>query len=229
MPFGKGVSRFVPSLTYQPVNVVRAIVARFEGKEVVDLGAGGRRIAPWVKTVDFVELPGTDYICDFVNGRTPFPDGSVDLAVSTGVLEHVENEISFIAEIGRILKPGGLVHIEVPFLQQYHDDPIDCRRYTQSGLNLFLEQHGFKVVESGVHIGPTVTILTLMSYYLDLLLTGDNVFCKAMGSAAHAVFSVVAWPLRFLDIWLIKKPGAHRLAFGVYSTAEKIQHDDSDK
>ncbi len=221
MAYGKGIPKFIPSFTYQPEQVAEKVVRGFKGKVVVDLGAGGRRIAPWVKTVDFVELPGTDYVCDFVSGKTPFEAGTVDLVISTGVLEHVEDDRAFIGEIRRILKSGGTVHIEVPFLQQYHDDPIDCRRLTLPGLKLFLEQQGFEVIRNGVHIGPTVSILTLISYYIDLVFNGQSFISKIIANGAFAVFSILAWPLRYFDALLIKKPNAHRLAFGVYATAIK--------
>lgn len=221
MPFGKGLPNFVPSFSYQPVHVAEELARQFEHKVVVDLGAGGRRIVPWVKTVDSVRIPSTDYVCNFVKGQTPFGDASVDLVISTGVLEHVEDERSFMEEIRRILRPGGTVHIEVPFLQQYHEDPIDCRRLTLPGLRMFLQRWGFDVVSDGVHLGPTVTILTLTGYYIDLVFNGRNYFSKLLSMAAFACFSVLFWPLRYLDFWLIRKPNAHRLAFGVYASAVK--------
>lgn len=221
MPFGSGL-RFAPSFTWQPQPLAERVAQDYRGKLVVDLGAGGRRIVPWVQTVDFVAMPGTDHVCDFVKGHTPFQDGSVDLVIATGVLEHVEDDRAFLDEIRRILKVGGKVHIEIPFLQQYHDDPIDCRRYTQPGLALLLSQHGFRAEAQGAHIGPTVTILTLTSYYLDLLFGGRRGrLGKLLGNAAFVGFTLVAWPLRYLDRWLINRPTAHRLAFGVYCTAVK--------
>lgn len=221
MGFGKGLPDFIPSFTYQPRKIAVDIVTKFEGKKVVDLGAGGRKIAPWVTTVDAVNFPNTDVVCDFINGKTPFDPDSVDLIVSTGVLEHVEDDRVFIGEIRRILKPGGTVHIELPFLQQYHEDPIDCRRLTLPGLKLFLQQNGFRVQEHGVHIGPTVTILTLISYYIDLILNGRSIFRKIISNMSFIMFSTIFWPARYLDCWLITKSNAHRLAFGVYATATK--------
>ena len=220
MPFGKA-TWFVPTLTWQPVRWAERVVARFPSPSVVvDLGAGGRKIAPHVKTVDFVKFPGTDYVSDVT--ATPFADGSVDLVIATGVLEHVEDDGKLISEIHRILKPGGTAYIEIPFLQQYHDDPIDCRRFTQSGLALLLNQHGFKTVESGTHIGPTVTVLTLTAYWFALWFEGKSFLNKLMSNGVFLVVSTVLWPFKFLDRLLIRKANAHRLAFGVYCTAEKI-------
>ncbi|MCX7304397.1 MAG: methyltransferase domain-containing protein [Hyphomicrobiales bacterium] len=40
-------------------------------------------------------------------GRLPFESGSVDLIYSYAVLEHVDDPLSFVAELERVLKPGG--------------------------------------------------------------------------------------------------------------------------
>jgi SAM-dependent methyltransferase len=63
------------------------------------------------------------------NGRLPFEDGMFDLAVSNTVFEHVEDLDSALAEIHRVLRPGGRLvaffpsrevvrenHFGVPFL-----------------------------------------------------------------------------------------------------------------
>lgn len=41
------------------------------------------------------------------DGRTPLPDACADIVVSYAVLEHVADPTAFVAEIRRILKPGG--------------------------------------------------------------------------------------------------------------------------
>ena len=149
MSYGSGLPREIPRLTWQYSRQVEKVVVRYGSPPsvVVDLGAGGRRLAPHVHTVDFAALPGTDIIADVC--ATPFDDRTVDLVIATGLLEHVLDERKLLDECRRILKPGGVLHVELPFLQQYHDDPIDCRRYTVPGLARLLEQHGFQVSEFG--------------------------------------------------------------------------------
>jgi len=46
--------------------------------------------------------------------RIPLPDGRVDRALMRNVLHHVPDPAGAIAEIGRLLKPGGLVLLEGP-------------------------------------------------------------------------------------------------------------------
>ena len=222
MGYGSGLPAFIPRLTYQANPQVERVL-RHHGPSssvVVDLGAGGRRVAPHVITVDFMPSRETDCVADLC--RTPFKTSSVDLVIATGVLEHVEDDRLVLEEIRRILRPGGVVHIEVPFLQQYHEDPIDCRRYTRPGLAKLLEQYGFVPQQVGCHIGPTVTVLTLLSYYAAVIFDGRSIISKIFSNAAFAAVSVIGWPFKFLDYWIISRPTAHRLAFGVYCTAKRL-------
>ncbi len=48
----------------------------------------------------------------------PFDDATFDVAFSVYVLEHVENPGSFVREVGRVLKPGGLFLALTP--NKYH-------------------------------------------------------------------------------------------------------------
>jgi SAM-dependent methyltransferase len=44
----------------------------------------------------------------------PFPDASVDRVIASEVLEHIPDDASAIAEIARVVKPGGRVAVTVP-------------------------------------------------------------------------------------------------------------------
>ncbi|HXV92721.1 MAG TPA: class I SAM-dependent methyltransferase, partial [Pseudonocardia sp.] len=46
--------------------------------------------------------------------RLPFPDGSVDRVIAAEVLEHISDDRAAIAEIARVLRPGGLAAVTVP-------------------------------------------------------------------------------------------------------------------
>jgi SAM-dependent methyltransferase len=221
MPWDHRTFARIPSLTWQCSPRVGQVINSFAPDGVVvDVGAGGRRLSPNAITLDFLEGSGTDVVCDVTT--LPIRDASVDLVVSTGVLEHVAREKEFISEIRRVLKLGGTAYIEIPFLQQYHEDPIDCRRLTLPGLKMFLEQNGFRTVDAGFHIGPSVTIATLTAHYLSLLFEGRTLLHKVLSTGVFVAASILLYPLKYVDAYLRNKPGAHRLAFGVYCRAEKI-------
>jgi SAM-dependent methyltransferase len=49
-----------------------------------------------------------------LNSPFPWPDQSVDAAFSTEGIEHLENHFSFLREMCRILKPGGILVLTTP-------------------------------------------------------------------------------------------------------------------
>jgi len=221
MPFGpRGIYRRIPHLTWQADEQVGKVLARVDSAaRIVDLGAGGRRITPGTIAVDFVADGNTNVVGDVQ--RLPLADGCADLVYATGLLEHVVDERAVVAEIRRILKPGGLAHVEVPFLEQYHEDPIDVRRLTAPGLERLMRDCGFESVASGAHIGPTITMLNTVARWWALWFEGRSTPARAASFGCFTLLSVVFWPFKFLDALLIRKAGAHRLALGVYCTARK--------
>jgi SAM-dependent methyltransferase len=81
------------------------------------------------------------------NGVIPLPDSSIDSALCTEVLEHCPDPLSLLAEVHRVLKPGGSLLVTVPFLWPLHEVPHDWCRYTPFALRQLLETGGFRVEE----------------------------------------------------------------------------------
>jgi SAM-dependent methyltransferase len=74
-----------------------------------DLRGPGRRVIG----IDIEEVGAENPVIDEFrligqDGRWPLGDGSVDLAVSDFVLEHVTEPEAFVKELGRVLRPGGV-------------------------------------------------------------------------------------------------------------------------
>ena len=216
----QGFRALYPELTWQYNPRAQEIVNRYGPENlVVDIGAGGRRLGNHVVTVDFLQLPQTDIVADIC--QLPFANETVDLVVATGVLEHVADPSVLLLEARRVLRPSGHLHIEVPFLQQYHEDPVDYQRWTLPGMRHILEQHGFALTESGCHIGPTVTLITLVAHYWQIVFEGPTLLNKILANGIFWILSLVFFPFKYLDALIGKKKNAHQLAFGVYATARK--------
>src|SRR5215217_2352173 len=125
---------------------------------IFNVGAGYTSLGERVVNIDIFDSGTTDIIASAM--ALPFPDNSADLVILQGVLEHVEDAASTLTESFRVLKPGGVFYTEMPFLQPYHESPIDLRRSTKSGLATLCGP--LVEIESGIHIGPGATFAWLL-------------------------------------------------------------------
>jgi len=79
----------------------------------------------------------------------PFPDDHFGLVVAYDVLEHIEEDDKVVAEIARVVRPGGRVLIAVPAdprLWSAHDEAIGhVRRYTRPELVALFEGPRFRI------------------------------------------------------------------------------------
>jgi SAM-dependent methyltransferase len=76
----------------------------------------------------------------------PVPDGRFDAILCTEVLEHVPNPHEVLAELHRVLVPGGRLWLTVPFVGALHEEPHDYFRYTPYALTAAHERAGFTAV-----------------------------------------------------------------------------------
>jgi ubiquinone/menaquinone biosynthesis C-methylase UbiE len=70
----------------------------------------------------------------FDKDRIPFESASVDHVICTEVLEHLVDPQPLIAEIHRILRPGGTGAVTVPWSARFHYIPHDYHRFTPTSL-----------------------------------------------------------------------------------------------
>jgi SAM-dependent methyltransferase len=77
--------------------------------------------------------------------RLPFHDRCFDGVICLEVLEHVRDPEKVLAEIARVLRPGGRGWVSMPFLYPLHDAPFDFQRYTEYGLRRDVQRAGLHV------------------------------------------------------------------------------------
>ena len=213
---------FFRRLTYQCTPRCAQLAANFDVASVLlDLGAGGRRIAPSVTTIDVQPSAGTDVVASVY--KLPIRDESSDLVFATGLLEHLEDERKFLREVRRVLKIGGIIHVEIPFLQQYHEDPIDCRRYTVPGLTAAVRAKRVSNCGERFSHRPKRHLLhhclPTMRPYCSKVKRSSTRF---ISNAAFVAVACIGYPLKYLDV-LLKIKNRHKLAFGVYCTLRKLK------
>lgn len=73
----------------------------------------------------------------------PFDDGTFDVVFCRQVLEHVRHPDDVIAEVSRILRPGGIFVGSVSQLEPYHNHSIF--NWTSYGVVSVFEAYGLTV------------------------------------------------------------------------------------
>ena len=94
----------------------------------------------------------------------PLDAGVVDGVIVQAVLEHVLDPKKVVAEIWRVLKTGGIVYSETPFLQHVHEGAYDFTRFTESGHRYLFRQ--FELIRSGVCGGPGTQLMWSIDYFV---------------------------------------------------------------
>jgi SAM-dependent methyltransferase len=142
------------------------------GGWVLDCGAGSRPArTPNVINLEIADYPSTDVLA--VGEGLPFQDNTFDAILSLAVLEHVRDPFRCAHELIRVLKPGGRVLADVPFLQPVHGYPHHYYNMTQQGLMaLFEGLIDIELCQTPLHGHPMFGISWTLREYLEGLPDG---------------------------------------------------------
>lgn len=139
--------RVSPSIWQYDYPILRLLRADLEellshvpaGGQALDLGAGQSPYAQLLEARGFAvqtldpDLSGSP-LHHASGERSELPAGSFELVLCTQVLEHCRDPRAVLAEMRRLLKPGGHAIISVPHVWFYHPHPEDHWRFTPEGL-----------------------------------------------------------------------------------------------
>ena len=126
---------------------LREEIANIKGNsKILNVGSGGE-VGKLISSIKNVEITSIDIkeerkpdivldVCDMA----AFDDNTFDIVFIIAVLEHVPNQQKAITEIYRVLKPGGKLIMEMPFIFPMHGKPVDYYRYTKFGLKYLLRE-----------------------------------------------------------------------------------------
>ena len=94
-----------------------------------------------------------------------FTDNSFDVVVFTQVMEHLPEPSAVLAELQRVLRPGGLLILVAPQSWHAHQIPHDFYRYTAYGIRSLLGKNGLSLER----LQPLGGYFWYLSYQLQLL------------------------------------------------------------
>jgi SAM-dependent methyltransferase len=165
-----------------------------------------------------IDLVGTD-IYPSCNTRIvadghqlPFIDASFDGVWIQAVLEHVLDPPIVVVEIHRVLRPGGLVFADTPFMQQVHENAYDFTRYTLSGHRWLFRD--FEMLDAGASSGAGTAFRWSVQYLVKSITRSNKI--------STGISLLLFWT-RFLDRAGKRRSNADA-ASGVYFLGSKAMN-----
>jgi len=159
--------------------------------------------------VDLFPGKGVDLVAD-AHDMHMVADNTVDFVTTISVLEHVRNPQKVVSEIYRILKPGGIVYISVPFVYNFHGDPDDFYRFSYRGIEILCE--AFERLDSGFNRGPASSMQQLLPRFLAILFSFNS----------DVLFGINLYVFRWLFCWmkyLDKIIGHYKMAYLIHGSS----------
>jgi SAM-dependent methyltransferase len=161
-----------------------------KGRRVLDIGCGQNKL-PGAVGLDRSPLPGVDVVAD-LNGGLPFQAQSFDAVSANQVLEHVRELVGLVHEVHRVLRPGGLLVVHVPYFRSAwaHIDPTHVRSFTINSMDYFV---------GGTHCHEHYRFGDPAFRRIEVML--DNDFRPRMVRALFAALAL-RFPMRFENSFL---------------------------
>lgn len=131
--------------------------------------------------------------------RLPFADGSIDAVACFEVLEHVQDPEAVIHEIARVLAPGGITDLSMPFLYPVHDAPYDFQRWTSHGWERSLADAGLLIEKAEAADHPVHAAAVLAG----LALAGPLQTLRGWRSLPLLMATAILVPIINIGAWLL--------------------------
>lgn len=169
--------------------------------KVLNVGSKSARLGDRCINLDIAPQAGVDVVGDAHMLTSHFPRECFDTVVLSAVLQYCHDPRRVLREAAAVLKPGGILAIDAPFIQQYCPDGADLWRFTQDGLRQLCPPH-FEVMEVTVAI-PAGSAVACVAQTM-----GRGAGGGWRAKAAGAALSLALWPLKFLGNQSVDAAGA---------------------
>ena len=176
---GTALERYVLHLENAIQRAVTELASSLpDGSLVLDAGAGEARLAGHFARHRYIgvdlgvgdadwDYGSLDAVADL--SLLPFASSTFDACLNIVTLEHLREPACALGEMGRVLRPGGVLLLVVPLEWEVHQAPHDYFRFTCYGARHLLEKTGF----ADIQIQPVGGFFRLLAR---LLLSGLRFF-----------------------------------------------------
>jgi 2-polyprenyl-3-methyl-5-hydroxy-6-metoxy-1,4-benzoquinol methylase len=202
--------------------------------DVLEVGCGEGRgvelIAPLAKS--FTGIDKIDHVIDKLSKKQPeatfrqmiippfsgLKDDAYDVVISFQVIEHIKNDLAYLKEIHRVLKPGGKALITTPNIElSLSRNPWHIREYKSDELEMLAKRVFAQVEMKGITGNEKV-----MAYYDD---NKKSVNQMMRWDIFNLQYRLPAFMLRF-PYEFLNRMNRNKLKSGNDSLVSQIHHED---
>ncbi len=153
----------------------------------------------------------------FDGTHIPFGDSTFDSVLCTEVLEHAQEPMLLLNEIGRVLKDNGHALFTVPFVIPHHEVPYDFQRYTYYGLKHRLAMANMELAWAKPRGGVLATTVAVMHFAIS-----NSISRRPFADILYFLFFPIFAILILLDKRTIEKNPIPPISLGWQVLAKKI-------
>jgi SAM-dependent methyltransferase len=165
--------------------------------------------------LDITPGDGVDLVAD-AHHLEMLKDNSIDCIVAVSALEHMEKPWLVVDELFRVLKPGGIVYINTPFVFPFHGDPDDFYRFSHHGLVKICEK--FEQLDSGFNRGPASTTTHILIHFMATLFSFNS---KMIYGVLVDLFTWLLFWIKYFDHFIANYKQAYVVHSGAYFIGRK--------
>ncbi len=146
----------------------------------------------------------------------PIKDSIIDAVFCVSMLQYVRRPQQAIDEIFRVLKPGGVLYLNVPFVFRYAPEPKDLYRFSMNGLRIICSS--FEEIQTGYNRGPASTMCDLLVHFSAILFSFNS------NRAYSVLIDLFQWGFfwfKYFDRWIGHYKTAHIICSGVFFFGRK--------
>ncbi|MFY9368428.1 MAG: class I SAM-dependent methyltransferase [Desulfomonilia bacterium] len=193
-------------MNYTAENFVKEYVEN--GARILNAGSSSVRFGSNCVNVDIQDGSGVDVVCDIHD----IPDtlGRFDIIICTAVLQYCENPQKAVSEMYRVLRPGGYIYADVPWVQQYCPCAPDRFRFSEQAVREMFSR--FEIVKLAPSVRPGTAWV-----FLGCAIMQDLTRNRYINFALALLFKAMLYPFKW-----IKTAEESKLAGGFYVVGKKL-------
>lgn len=195
-----------------------ALIDGLSGDDIgLNIGSGQVRL-PGLINLEISDGPNTDIIG--FGTELPFMDNTVSLVILQEVLEHVDDFQQLLAEVRRVLKPGGICYCQVPFQIGFHPGPYDFWRFSRQGLEYCFRGPSWKIERTQISLGHGSGFYRIA---VEFIAVTASCLGRLFYKPAKLLAATVLYPFKLFDLLTEFSPEKDRIPAGYFCVASKLE------